>query len=421
MTAVTSAAELLDALATADDIEIDGTLSGMPAITLRPGTRLRGGTLRFGARGIRLTSDNQLEDVTVIAPGTEVAIGTTAADLGQLALRNVITRGQVLLTSSRGHVEVDGLTVASADLRGREERPHGFGVDAMQGAFTLWNRSDAAGLTATLTGISAGAPGAPVRGSGVFVAGSVEVDLLRTGPVYTDGGIEPGTPDLISGGVYIITGAHVRTVINDGPVTTYGANDMALDNWATVGSWTARAPITTHGPSGIGYVSFGTLDRLDVQAPITTHGDGARGFNVYDGHLASARFQRITTYGDGAVGVQVSKDLSLLEIVDDVTTAGGAGQSLVRGVQVPRRAIAVSVEAGGRIGRLAFGGSLRTDGDDVVTLEAAGTIGELTGGQIIARGVGSDAVRVSGSGSVGSLDSVTVTGPVRREETVEVS
>jgi hypothetical protein len=110
----------------------------------------------------------------------------------------------------------------------------------------------------------------------------------------------------------------------------------------------------------------------------------------------------------------VSKDLPVLEVVDDVTTAGGAGQSLVRGVQVRLRAIAVSVEAGGRIGRLTVG-SLRTGGDDVVTLEAAGTIGELTAGEIVARGVGSDAVRVAASGSVDGLDSVTVTGPVRRE------
>jgi hypothetical protein len=416
MTVVTNAEELLDALATADDIEVDGSLSGMAAVTLPPGTRLRGGTLRFGAKGIRLTSDNQLEDVTVIVPDNEVAIGCGAADIGRARLRNVRIRGQVLLTPRHGHVEVDGLTVASADLRGREERPHGFGVDVLQGAFTLWNRSDAPGLTATLVGISAGAVDAPIRGSGVFVAGPVEVDLLRTGPVYTDGGIEPGTPDLISGGVYVITAARVQTVINDGPVTTHGANDMALGSWGTVGSWTARAPVTTHGPSGIGYVSFGTLDRLDVQAPVTTHGVGARGFNVYDGHLASARFQRIATYGDGAVGVQVSKDLPVLEVVDDITTAGGAGQSLVRGAQVRLRAIAVSVEAGGRIGRLAVGGSLRTDGDDVVTLEAAGTVDELTAREIVARGVGSDAVRMGGSGSVGGLDSVTVTGPVHRAE-----
>jgi hypothetical protein len=412
---VASAAELLDAVATADEIEIDGSLSGMPAITLRPGTRLRGGTLRFAASGIRLTAGNQLDDVTVIVPDHEVAIAAGAEDAGRLALRNVNTRGQVLLTPGGGHVEVDGLVVASADLRGREQRPHGFGVDVLQGAFTLWNRGSGR-VTASLSGISAGTADNPVRGSGVFVAGPVEADLLRTGPVWTDGGIEPGTPDLISGGVYVITGARVQAVINDGPITTRGANDMALGNWGSVGSWTARGPVTTYGPSGIGYVSFGTMDRLDVQAPVTTHGAGARGFNVYDGHLASARFLRIATSGDGAVGVQVSKDLPVLEVVDDITTAGGAGQSLVRGIQVRLRAIAVSVEAGGRIGRLAAGGSLRTAGDDVITVEAAGVIGELTAGEIVARGVGSDAVRVSGSGSVGGLDAVRVTGSVRYEE-----
>jgi hypothetical protein len=62
---VTTAAELLSALAAADEIEVDGSLSGMPMITLRPGVSLRGGTLRFGAKGIRLSADNTLEDVTV--------------------------------------------------------------------------------------------------------------------------------------------------------------------------------------------------------------------------------------------------------------------------------------------------------------------------------------------------------------------
>jgi hypothetical protein len=210
---VTSSAELLDAIATADDIEVDGSLAGMPMITLPPGVTLRGGTLRFGAKGIRVTSDNLLEDVTVIVPDTEVAIGndTAIGDLGRLTLRNVRTRGQVLLLADhavrRGHVEVDGLAVASADLRGRPERPHGFGVDAMQGGFTLWNRQRdrAVRITASLKAISVGAMESPIRGSGVFVAGHgdraggadgglVDVDVLRTGPVVTDGGIGPGTP-----------------------------------------------------------------------------------------------------------------------------------------------------------------------------------------------------------------------------------
>jgi len=426
---VSSAAELLDALAVADGIEVDGSVTGMPMISLRPGVTLRGGTLRFGAKGLRLSSDNRLEDITILAPDHEVAIGndTAVTDLGRLTLRNVRTRGQVLLLADHsvraGHVEVDGLVVASADVRGRADRPHGFGVDALQGAFTLWNRQPdpAVRITARLAGISAGSADAPVRGSGVFVAGHgdlagkadggrVEADLLRTGPIVTDGGIEPGTPDLISGGVFVVSGACVDTVINDGPVTTTGPNDMVLDNWGEVGTWTARAPVTSHGPSGIGFVNFGTLDRLDVQAPVTTHGVGARGFNVYDGSLASARFQSIGTHGDGAIGIQVSRDLPVLEIADGVTTFGGRGTSLVRGVQTQLSAIAVSVQPGGRIGRLEAGGSLATHADGVVTLDVEGALESITVRQgITAWGVGSDAVRVTGE--VAGLGVVPVTAP----------
>jgi hypothetical protein len=423
---VSSATELLDALETADEIEVDGSLAGMPMISLRPGVTLRGGTLRFGAKGVRLSSDNRLEDVTILVPDHEVAIGndTAVSDLGHLILRNVRTRGQVLLLADgavrAGHVDVEGVAVVSADVRGRPDRPHGFGVDVLQGAFTLWNRQPdpAVRITATLTGISAGSADAPVRGSGVFVAGHgdwagkadggrVEADVLRTGPVVTDGGIEPGAPDLISGGVFVVSGARVETVINDGPVTTLGPNDMVLDNWGDVGTWTARAPVSSHGPSGIGFVQFGTLQRLDVQAPVTTYGLGARGFNVYDGSLASARFQSISTHADGAIGIQIGRDLPVLEITDGVTTFGGRGTSLVRGVQTQLSAIAISVQPGGRIGRLTAGGSLATHGDAVVTLDVAGTLGALAvQGGITASGAGSDAVRVAGE--VPGLETVPV-------------
>jgi hypothetical protein len=40
---VTSSAELLDALAAADDIKVDSSLAGMPMITLRPGVDLERG------------------------------------------------------------------------------------------------------------------------------------------------------------------------------------------------------------------------------------------------------------------------------------------------------------------------------------------------------------------------------------------
>jgi hypothetical protein len=89
----------------------------------------------------------------------------------------VRTSGQVLLLARdavrSGHVQVEGLTVEAADLRGRVERPHGFGVEAMQGGFTLWNQQPdrAIQLTAELLDLQAGSPQRPVRGSGVFVDG----------------------------------------------------------------------------------------------------------------------------------------------------------------------------------------------------------------------------------------------------------
>jgi hypothetical protein len=424
---VSSASDLLGALTSARDIVVDGSLSGTPMISLPPGVNLRGGTLCFGAKGIRLTSDNALEDVTVIVPDWELAIfnDTSVSDVGRLSLRNVRTRGQVLLLADgavrAGHVHVDGLVVASADVRGRTDRQHGFGVDAMQGAFSLWNRQpdQSVRITASLTGLSAGSTDSPVRGSGVFVAGHgdwsgqadggvVEIELLRTGPVVTNGGIEPGTPDLISAGVYVVSGAEVETVVNDGPVTTMGANDMVLDNWGKVGSWTVRAPVTSRGPSGIGFVNFGTLDRLSVDAPVVTYGAGARGFNLYDGSLRSARFQSITTHGDGAVGIQVGKDVPDLDITGSVITFGGEGTSLVRGQQSQLRSAAVSILPGGRIGRLTAGGSLSTHGDGVTTLEVAGVIGELKVQQgITASGLASDAVSLAGD--IPGLDQTTVT------------
>ena len=188
----------------------------------------------------------------------------------------------------------------------------------------------------------------PVRGSGVFVGGAVRVSTLRTGEVHTDGGIPHGTPDLISGGVAVGGGAIVQEVVNRGPVTTNGQNDMALDNLGEVASWTAIAPLTSRGPSGIGFVNFGSIDRLDVRAPIRTYGSAS-----------------IATEGDGAIGVQVSRPLPVLEIAGDLTTAGGEGRSLVKGVQVVLKAIALSVMAGGEGGAIAVGGQVRTTGDDV--------------------------------------------------------
>lgn len=434
---VRDAAELAQAIAEgATVIEVDGEIAGSPMITLPPGTTLRGGTLRFSARGVRLTSDNTLENVTVIVPDHEAAIlnDTTVEDLGILTLRNVTTRGQIaILAEDRvkaGHVQAENVHVEAADVRGRFHRPHGFGADALQGGLTLWNRQadPAVRLTAELLDVSAGSAEEPVRGSGIFVGGhgdwdgkpdggTIAVTTLRTGEVHTDGGIPEGTPDLISGGVFVITGAEVHDVVSAGPVTTYGQNDMVLDNWGVVGTWTATAPVTSHGPSGIGFVNFGDIEALDVRAPITTTGKGARGFNLYDGRLERARFESIATTGDGSMGIQISRPLRSLTVAGDVTTTGGEGLSLVKGVQVTLQAIALSVKGDGVVDELRIGGRLATAGARVTTLEVEGTIGSCAvDGGVEAEGEGSDAVHLTGEGA--GLDHLAVTAkqgePIRR-------
>ncbi|RAN79682.1 hypothetical protein B5P43_12925 [Bacillus sp. SRB_336] len=413
-TRVTNAKELADALESgALAVEVLGSLRGMPSVTLPPGASLRGGTLTFGAKGLRLTSDNAVQDTTILTSPHEVAIynDTSVADLGTLTLSNVNTTGQVYLAADNqvraGRIEVDGVHVTAADTRGRFDRPAGFGVEALQGAFTVWNRqADAAvRLTARLERISAGSAQEPVHGGGVFVGGhgdpagkadggTVDVELLSTGDVFSNGGIAPGTPDLISGGVFVISGANVAEVRNLGTTSTYGQNDMVLDNWGAVTAWNAHGAVTSWGPSGIGFVNFGHIGTLTVDAPVETFGPGARGFNVYDGSLAEAVFDSITTHGDGSVGVQVSRELPRLTIRGDLRTEGGTGESLVKGVMLPLSAIALSIKPGGNIGTASVGGDVRTEGAGVPAMELEGPLGTITvGGKVSAAGVQSDVVR----------------------------
>lgn len=416
---VTDAAQLADAIAAgATEIVVQGTITGSPSITLPPGSTLSGGQLAFTAKGVRLTRDNTLRDITITTTAYEVAVynDTSVEDAGTLIFENVTTVGQVLILAEadtkRVRVEARGLHVREADVRGRAEQPHGYGVDVLQGAVTLWNRQPdpSSTFTATLRDVSVGTAQTPVRGSGVFVAGygdreghgaggTFTADLIQTGTVVTDGGIAPGTPDKITGGVFVVSGATVDKVENAGTVTTHGQNDMVLDNWGYVKQWVATSQITSTGPSGIGFVNFGDIDSLDVQAPILTTGPGARGFNLYDGSLKQASFHSIKTTGDGSIGIQVAKPLGILAVHHDVETTGGQGMSLVKGVQVSLKAIAFSVKPGGTIEQVNIGGSLRTRGDDVVTLEIdkGGTVTAMTvGGTIEALGTGSTTTSIQG-------------------------
>jgi hypothetical protein len=379
-------------------ITIAQDLSGVPEIHLSPNKTLRGrpdraSLLKFAPQGngVCLARDNVLADLALQTAPDHFAISNdeSVSNLGPITLRSIRTIGRVRILARGavcgGHVEVEGLDIVAADARSGKERPHEYGVDVLQGAFTLWNMQPDSNvkITANLVGLSAGRLGSPVLGGGIFVSGAGEtggqlfVQHLETNAVYSDGRIEPGTAGLISGGVFVVHGASVDTVVNRGPVITYGANDMALDNWGIVDRWMSEDKVTTYGSSGVGFVNFGRIDQLVVNGPIETFGTGARGFNVYTGTIRNAEFDRIVTHADGAVGVQISQPIGRLGIRRGIETYGAIGQSLVKGVLQNLPATALSIKPGGSAREIRIFGGLRSHGKNVFPLEQNGWVENL--------------------------------------------
>ncbi|MFW7359494.1 MAG: hypothetical protein ACODTL_26485 [Brucella sp.] len=377
-------------------IIISGAIDNLPTIRLRPGQTLQGSgrdaLLRFADNdGVELSSNNRISNIRLeTSPEKRAIFNDTAVDTigrAELAAVTTIGRVQILFRDKlrAGHVEVDGLDIIAADARAETDRPKGYGVYVLQGAFTLWNMhaDESIIISANLVGLSAGRDGAPVRGSGIFVsgggdqAGRLAVRCLETDAVYSVGGIKAGTPDQITGGVFTVYGAYVDAVHNRGPVVTYGVNDMVLDNWGTVDRWTADAKITSYGPSGIGFVNFGTINELKVHAPIETFGQGARGFNVYTGTVDLAEFDRVITHADGAVGIQISRPIGKLTVRRGIETFGGTGPSLVKGVVVELSAIGLSIKPGGSAREIDIAGGVRTNGKGVTPIEQHGAIETL--------------------------------------------
>ncbi len=399
-TCAVSTADELQAAATntgLQNIVVAAAIDGMPTFRLSPGQSLSGidaqSALRFAAgnHGLQLSADNRVEGLYLVADREKAAIlnDTSIEHMGRLVLKDLTVTGVVRLLARdqvrAGHIEAHNIDIVAGDARGYDERPKGYGVEVIPGAFTLWNQNcdRSIVLTADLTGLSVGRAGAPVRGSGIFVSGGGQdggrliAHRLETGAVYSDGGIAPGTPDRITAGVFVVSGAYVDTVRNRGPVTTYGPNDMVLDNWGTVGHWIADEKVTSYGPSGIGFVNFGTVELLQVNAPVETFGQGSRGFNVYTGTVKSAEFERIITHADGAVGIQISQPVGEIVVRRGIETRGGIGDSLVKGVVVRLSATALSVKPGGSARKITIAGGLISHGEGVNVLELHGAVDTL--------------------------------------------
>lgn len=401
---VNSAASFEKAIAeNAEVVEIEGVIHELSSIVLPRGTHVIGAggaaELRFrqGQPGLMLRADHQIANLRLVTDVTQVALGLSDEedDLGLLEIRGIQTVGRFHLQAARAmraDIRLNGIRVERADARMAAHRPAGFGVEVVVGALTVFNASKNVDSRWALEarGLSGGSKDHPLAGSGVFVfggdyipidadmtqapapsapGGRIDLSRLTTGELHSNGGIPSGIGNLISGGVFVGSGVHAHDVVNEGPVATYGPNDMVLDNWGKVDAWTAQAPITSFGPSGIGFVNFGDIDALTVTAPIETRGLGARGFNLYDGALNRGRFKSITTFGDGAIGIQLSRPFGEITVDGDVRTNGGEGESLVRGKVVHLKAHALSLKPGAKGKSLTIGGHAVAERESIADLD----------------------------------------------------
>jgi hypothetical protein len=393
-TKISSLIELMQAIALnqPQTLELQTSVLCPYAIVLPPGYALTGihrdkCMLSFNnGDGIGITANNTIKDLTIMTTPACRAIfcQTGMADMGTITLNNLSVTGQVAVMIRQGtdklNLNADNVDVVSCDARRYSEQPQKYGVNVYQGAFTVYNfNGDAySNITASLTNITVGRKNAPVIGSGIFVSGYgdkggwVLLSNLTTGAVYANGMLPYGTADMITGGVFIVFGVKAKTVTHHGEVVTYGVNDMVLDTWGSVDSWTANEKLISYGPSGIGFVNFGTVNTFVAKKEIITYGLGARGFNQYDGTVNTIRLKSITTYGDGSIGIQISKPIGSIVVEEGITTHGAVGNTLVKGVLMPLPAVAISIKPGGAVQSLMVKGDIVTYGDNVNTYTVEG-------------------------------------------------
>ena len=361
--------------------------------------------------GIGVSANNLIKNINIDTPVNHKAIfnATVKPDLGIFTFENLLVKGQVSIIIRAGvekaNVAIDNVDIHSADARHYLEQPQKYGVNVLQGALTIYNINpdNKSLLSVAVSNLSIGRKNAPVTGSGVFISGfgdqggKTEISKLHTKAVYSNGKIPPGVADFITGGVFVLYGAHAKEVITDGEVITYGVNDMVLDVWGSVDNWISNGAVISYGPSGVGFVNFGTVKNFRVNAPLQTYGLGARGYNQYDGTVENITFESIETFGDGSVGIQISKPIGSLTVNENVTTHGSIGSSLVKGVYFDLPAYALSIKNGGEAKSITIKGNIVTNGDNVISYikEKGGNPGSLNiEGKIIAHGQNSQEKKI---------------------------
>ena len=186
--------------------------------------------------GLILSGSSQIKDMILMTRQDKKAIQILAQqseeDFGQLILENLKINGQVSLIfrapTLKASVKVNDVHVINTDTRAYLEQPQKYGVNVLQGAFTLYNfnPNQDSQIEASIEGLAIGLPDQPVWGSGVFISGfgdqgsQVHVDRLQVNDIYSTGVLPQGVADYITAGMFISYGALVDELIHDGVTMT---------------------------------------------------------------------------------------------------------------------------------------------------------------------------------------------------------
>lgn len=337
---VSNRAELLEAVgAQVQTIEIQGSIKNLDSFTLKPGQTLIGirhAKLIFSPNqnGIVLSKDNAIKNIGIIVEPTKKAISNLAihSSLGNIRLNHLQVTGQIQFLAKGAvqfaNIDVRHVVISQFDSRFSPTISK-YGIQAFQGAMTIWNQQHLPNsrINVTIQNLSVGTVQTPSQSSGLFLVGTTQGGQVHAVSIKTDHiiirGIDKKRDKRLVSGIFNLGNSTIDALDINQPIITQDNFALGFDNWGNIQSFRLNETIETTGKNSNAVVNLGNISIAIIDAPIFTKGLGARGFSNY-GVINNAIINKnITTYGDGAVGLQNLGSIKHLVVSGKISTHGG--------------------------------------------------------------------------------------------------
>lgn len=414
---ISTADQLIEATKdkTARYLIIRNDITDLPSLKLQPFQSISGEfdgkkiTFSKDAEGFCLTKGNELKNLRIETTPDKRAVfqDPDVESLGIHLLTRITVVGQIsfIISSNikKGKIDAAFVHVEEASTFHLTDRPNKFSVDMVQGAMTIWNKSESNDISidVDITHFSCGSETRPIAGSGLLICGfddhqgSVNSTHISTGHIYTRGEIGRGVANLVCAGVAIGYQVQIHNINNYGRITCYGGNEMGIYNWGNVAKWEVTDRIETHGDNGCGIINAGEINKLTLSHSIETFGVGARGFYMFSGKLKDLQIEQVLTHGDAASALQFNMFIDRLSVSKNLITFGNAIQVKFADSIVKVAADGICIKYGGTLRVLKVSGEITTHGNDNHCIYSEGSIEKaFIAGNVTAKGENAVALEV---------------------------